>query len=186
MARVAVIGGGPAGLSTALFTAKNDLETIVFDVDETALHYAYLFNYLGIEEIDGDEFVARARDQVAGFGADLIEEEVTDVEAEASGEAFSVTTDDGIYTAEYVVFATGQSRTLAKELGCDLTDDGAIDVDRNGRTSVDGAYAAGWSTRKQKIQAAISVGDGAAVALDILSAEVEEGFHDFDTPEDAE
>jgi flavin-dependent dehydrogenase len=30
-----LVGGGPAGLSAALFTAKNDLDTVVFDTDET-------------------------------------------------------------------------------------------------------------------------------------------------------
>jgi thioredoxin reductase (NADPH) len=43
MPHVAVIGGGPAGLSTALFTAKNGLEMTVFDTDESWLHKAHLF-----------------------------------------------------------------------------------------------------------------------------------------------
>lgn len=52
---------GPAGLSAALFTAKNDLATILFDTDQTWLHSSYLFNYLGIESIDGDESLGVAR-----------------------------------------------------------------------------------------------------------------------------
>ncbi len=56
MSDVAVIGGGPAGLSAALFTAKNGLDTVVFDTDDTAMHAAHLFNYLGIKSIDGGEF----------------------------------------------------------------------------------------------------------------------------------
>lgn len=35
MVDVAIAGGGPAGLSAALFTAKNGLDTVVFDTDET-------------------------------------------------------------------------------------------------------------------------------------------------------
>ena len=59
-----------------------------------------------------------------------------------------------------------------------------VPVDRNGRTSVEGLYVVGWSTRTRKIQAIISAGDGAAAALDILSAEAGEDVHDFDVVED--
>ncbi|MFB6126325.1 MAG: FAD-dependent oxidoreductase [Halolamina sp.] len=184
MARIGVVGGGPAGLSAGLFLAKNGQEAVVYDTDDTAMQYAHLFNYLGIESMDGEAYVETAREQAADFGVERREAEVTSVQT--AGNGFTVATDDDEAMYDYVVFATGQSRTLAADLGCETTDSGEIDVDRDGRTSVDGAYAAGWATRKQQIQAVISAGDGAAAALDILSAEVEEGFHDFDTPSDAE
>ncbi|WP_332898868.1 NAD(P)/FAD-dependent oxidoreductase [Haladaptatus sp. CMSO5] len=184
MTDVTIIGGGPAGLSAALFTAKNGLETVVFDTDKTALHYAYLHNYLGIEEIDGDEFLRVGRAQVDAQGANRRDEEVTAVEQTDDG--FRLTTDRGEYDATYVVFATGESRDVATELGCDLNDDGTISVDSDNETSVENAYAAGWAARKDKIQAAISVGGGAAAALDILSKEQGKPFHDFDTPDDDE
>lgn len=184
MTDVAIIGGGPAGLSGALFTAKNDLETIVFDTDDTSLHYAHLFNYLGIPSIDGDEFLEVARDQVADHGAERRAEEVTSIETAADG--FVLTTAGGDYTATYIIFATGQSRELARELGCEMRENGTVAVDGDAATSLDGAYAAGWIARKDKVQAAISVGMGAAAALDILSEETGEPFHDFDTPDDAD
>ena len=48
MTKAIVIGDGPAGLSAALFLAKNGVETTVFGQDNTAMHYAELHNYLGI------------------------------------------------------------------------------------------------------------------------------------------
>lgn len=194
MTDVAVIGGGPAGLSAALFTAKNGLDTAVFDTDGTSLHYAWLYNYLGIKSIDGDEFLEIAREQVDEQGADRHQgEAVTGVERNGDGsddggggDGFVVTTDEDEYDATYVVFATGQSRDAAEELGCELDDDGTVAVDSDNQTSVENAYAAGWTARKDKIQAAISVGGGAAAGLDILSKEKGEAFHDFDTPEDAD
>jgi thioredoxin reductase (NADPH) len=183
MPDVAVIGGGPAGLSAALFTAKNDLDTVVFDTDKTALHYAHLFNYLGLVSADGEEFVETGREQLDNFGATRIEAAVESVSKDPDG--FTVRTEDGEErTARYLVLATGQQRALADDLGCERNDDGTVVADRNGRTSVEGVYAAGWIARKDKVQAAISVGDGAAAALDILSAEKGKPFHDFDTPED--
>ncbi|ELZ81544.1 FAD-dependent oxidoreductase [Haloferax larsenii] len=184
MARIVVIGGGPAGLSAALFTAKNGLDVDVFDTDETWLHHAYLFNYLGIEEKDGDEFLETAREQVSGFGATLHEAEVTAVEQ--SGDGFVVTADSDDYEADYVVLATGSSRDLAEELGCAFTDDDVVDVDVTMETSVDDVYATGAMVRTEEWQAIISAGDGAAAALNVLSKEKGEHFHDFDTPEDAE
>ena len=185
MTDVAVVGGGAAGLSAALFTAKNDLETVVFDTDGTWLHKAHLFNYLGIESEDGSAFVEDSREQVESFGADIHQgEEVTGVVAE--GDGFTVATDDGEYAADYVVLATGANRDLAEDLGCDFTDEDIVDVDVTMETSVADAYATGAMVRAEEWQAIISAGDGAAAALNILSKEKGEHFHDFDVPADAE
>ncbi|WP_336365049.1 NAD(P)/FAD-dependent oxidoreductase [Halalkalicoccus salilacus] len=182
MTDVAIIGGGPAGLSAGLFTAKNDLDTVVFDIDQTWMHKAHLFNYLGIRSISGSEFLAIARGQTRDRGVELHEEEVTSVETEDKG--FVVTTDDGEYDAQYVVFATGAKRGLAEELGCETTNEGTIDVGLDMETSIEDAYATGAMVRPEEWQAIISAGDGGAAALHILSKEKGEHFHDFDTPSD--
>jgi thioredoxin reductase len=184
MPDVVVVGGGPAGLSAALFAAKNGLETIVFDTDETWLHSAYLFNYLGIDEMDGSQFVHDAREQVRDFGARLhLDESVTDVERD--GDGFKVTTEDGEYRGTYVVLATGTDRDLAESLGCAFDANDTVEVDLDLETSVDDVYATGGMVRDQTWQAVISAGDGGAAALDVLSKEKGERFHDFDTPDAA-
>jgi len=185
MTDVAVVGGGPAGLSAALFTAKNDLDTVVFDTDGTWMHKAHLFNYLGIESEDGSAFVEDSREQVESFGADLRQGEEATAVAE-DGDGFTVTTDDGEYDADYVVLATGANRDLAEDLGCDFTDEDIVEVDVTMETSVADAYATGAMVRAEEWQAIISAGDGAAAALNILSKEKGEHFHDFDVPADAE
>jgi len=101
---VIVVEGDPAGLSAALFTAKNDLETVVFDTDETWLHKAHLFNYLGIESVDGTAFMEDSRSQVAEFGDDLRRTEVASVESTAEG--FVAATGDGDVEGRYLVLAT--------------------------------------------------------------------------------
>lgn len=53
-------------------------------------------------------------------------------------------------------------------------------------TSIDDAYATGAIPRSEEWQAIIAAGDGAAAALNILSKEKGERFHDFDTPDNAD
>lgn len=185
MPDVIVVGGGPAGLSAALFTAKNDLATSIFDTDQTWLHSAHLYNYLGIESIGGSEFLERAREQVDRFEVNWHRgEAVTAVETD--GDGFVVTAEDGEYEAEYVVLATGTDRDLAESLGCEFTDEGVVDVNVSMETSVDDAYATGAMVRPEEWQAVISAGDGAAAALSILTDERGDHFHDFDTPPESE
>jgi thioredoxin reductase len=184
MTSVLVVGGGPAGLSAALFVAKNGLDVTVFDTDETWMHKAHLFNYPGIGSIGGTEFMGVTRQQADDFGADRRQgEAVTDVED--GGDDFAVMTDDGEYEGSYLVLATGADRSLAEDLGCAMTDDGVVDVGVDMETSVADAYATGAMVRVEEWQAVIAAGDGAAAALNILSKEKGEHFHDFDVPADA-
>jgi thioredoxin reductase len=97
-----------------------------------------------------------------------------------------VSTEDGEYEAQYVVLATGANRDLAAELGCGFTDEDVVDVDVTMETTVEDAYATGAMVRAEEWQAIISAGDGAAAALNVLTKEKGEHFHDFDTPADAE
>ncbi|GAB3419963.1 NAD(P)/FAD-dependent oxidoreductase [Haloparvum alkalitolerans] len=185
MTNVLVVGGGPAGLSAGLFAAKNGLDVTLFDTDGTWMHKAHLFNYLGIGSVGGSEFLATARQQADDFGVDRKQgEEVTGV-ATADG-GFAVETDAGEYEADYLILATGANRDLAEELGCAFTDEDVVDVDVTMETSVADAYATGAMVRAEEWQAVISAGDGASAALNVLSKEKGEHYHDFDVPADAE
>lgn len=182
MATIAVIGDGPAGLSAALFLAKNDHDVTVYGQDDTAMHYAELHNYLGIEVIHGSDFQERARAQVASFGATFVDAQVTELARD--GDAFSVTTDGGDHaSADYLVLAAAKKGgKLAEQLG--LTVDGHVAVDTEHRTDLDRVYAVGRLARPDRSQAIISAGAGATAALDILSREAGEDVHDWDSPED--
>ena len=185
MSDLLIVGGGPAGLSAALFAQKNGLETTVFDTDGTWMHNAHLFNYLGVGSQNGSAFMETARTQVDSFGVDRKQgTEVTDAHQTDSG--FGVATEDETYEAPYLVLATGADRDLAASLGCEMTAEDVVDVDVTMETSIEDAYATGGMVRAEEWQAVISAGDGAAAALNILTKEEGEHFHDFDMPADAD
>lgn len=180
MSDVIIVGDGPGGLSAALFLAKNDMNVTVYGKDNTAMHWALLYNYLGIPKISGSDFQEIARQQVTDFGATLVDDLVTEIDKTAEG--FSIKTESGTTkSAKYVVLAEGKEMKLGKSMGLEA-DRMGFDVDRNGRTAVEGLYAVGRATKLKRSQAIISAGEGAAAALDILSTEAGKDMLDYDSP----
>jgi thioredoxin reductase (NADPH) len=107
---VAVVGGGPAGLSTALYTTRLGHDTVV--VDRGGGRAAMMLdthNVIGItEDVSGKEFLRTAREQVQSYGADFERGSVTSVERD--GGRFRVETDGGtVYGVDRLVLATGFS-----------------------------------------------------------------------------
>lgn len=183
MAAITIVGDGPAGLSAALFLAKNDHDVVVYGQDETAVHYAHLHNYLGAPDVVGSEFQQRARDQVRGHGADLVDARVSAIDRD--GDGFVVSTEDGAERASDHVIVAGAkpSRSLLEGLGAEIGD-GAPVVDEHYRTTVGGVYAVGRVARPHRSQAIISAGAGAVAALDIMSRLAGQDVTDWDTPDD--
>lgn len=182
MARIAIVGDGPAGLSAALFLAKNGHDAIVYGPDETPMHYARLHNYLGVEDDPGPAFQERARGQAARHGATLTDAEVAAVVPD--GDVLTVRLEDGD-TAEvdYVVLAAGKAgQSLARELGAQSDGEG-VAVDAEYRTTVDRVYAVGRLVRPGRSQAIISAGAGAVAALDVLARESGQDVTDWDNLE---
>lgn len=176
---VLIIGDGPGGLSAALFLAKNGKQVRVLGIDKTPMHKAMLYNYPGIPEITGSDWQARTRRQVESFGATI---DISDVKSVAkTDQGFVAVTSDGArHEGRFVILANG-SKGLVDGLGAARDADGGYDVDLySSRTSVDGAYLVGWLVRKDRCQAVIAAGDGAAAALDILSTLAGKDVHDFD------
>lgn len=181
MAKVIVVGDGPAGLSAALFLAKSGQQVEVFGRDGTGMNFAYLHNYLGLAEIAGTEFQARARAQVSRAGAQLHDAVVTEVWAAENMVAARLESGETV-EAGYLVLGEGKSPALARSLGLAADERGGLRVDAEGLSSHPRVYVIGRSTRPGRSQAIISAGEGARAALHILARELGQDFQDWDTP----
>jgi thioredoxin reductase len=78
---IVVIGGGPAGCSTAVFTARYGLETLVLDRGNSSIQQcAFIENYLGFPGgIDVETFYAMSQAHAERCGATVVDDMVTDL-----------------------------------------------------------------------------------------------------------
>jgi len=181
VARVIIVGDGPGGLSAAVFLARGGHQVDVFGLDQTAMRYAYLHNYLGVPGIAGTDFQKVARSQAAAAGAVQHEVEVVGVSAAGDGVAATLQSGEKV-PAEYLILSEGKNPVLARSLGLVEIGAGAIAVDAEGRSSHPRVYVIGRSARPGRSQAIISAGDGAKAALDILAREAGKDVQDWDRP----
>lgn len=104
-----IIGGGPAGLSAAIYASRGKLNTVVFERSKIGGQAAItddIENYPGsVEEATGPKIVKRMREQAESFGTCFVMEEVKKVEL--SEKIKKVITTKGCYEGKTVIIATG-------------------------------------------------------------------------------
>lgn len=113
---VIIIGGGPSGVSAALYTARGGLSVAVIHNGVSALHRAReIENFYGAGRVSGATLYETGLGQAAAVGARVISDQVTFVRSDEDG--FTVTTVGGEYFARRLVAATGADRARANIAG---------------------------------------------------------------------
>lgn len=114
---VVVIGASLAGLSAALYAARQNFDVLVIGMDlgGQATLATEVENYPGIPRISGLSLVDKIRSQVEKFGGQITYEEVVAIERVDSG--FKVKTNMFSYYAKTVVVAVGKSPRKLKVKG---------------------------------------------------------------------
>ncbi len=102
---VLVIGGGVAGLSAALYIARQNLKVVVVAADIGGqLSYASVIeNYPGFESSSGLSLVLKIQQQAQGFGAEIIIDEV--MLLEKRGDVFIAKTKKGLVIESIAIVA---------------------------------------------------------------------------------
>ena len=185
---VIVVGGGVAGLSAAVFTARHGLETLVVDAGESILRRnAHLENFPGFPAgVNARRLLDLLGEQAEAAGCERVKGTVVRVVEIDDGSGFIVKTDAGDrYPTEYVVAATKNELDYMADVdGVGIIDRGKafVDVDEYGRTGIEGLYAAGRIAEKAH-QTVVAAGHGAEVGLAILEDDDRPFYHDWVAPQ---
>lgn len=116
---VAVVGGGPAGLSAALTARVRNKSVVIFEhmgFSAKLQRAAEVPNYLGLPNLSGKELMERMAEHCLAAGPVLVKEKVTQI---FPGDVFTLLTPQDVYEAKTVILAIGVSpaELLAGEKG---------------------------------------------------------------------
>lgn len=106
---VAMIGAGPAALTAAIYTTREEIETVLYEkgvVGGLATTTDWIDNYPGYAEgIEGTRLADELKGQAERFGAKIEFGEVQKIERD--GDNIKLTTDSGEVLAKAALIATG-------------------------------------------------------------------------------
>ncbi|MGA9048691.1 MAG: thioredoxin-disulfide reductase [Dehalococcoidia bacterium] len=108
---VAIIGGGPAGLTAGLYASRYGLNTILIErglYGGQIVNAGYVENYPGFPEgVSGMELGRLMYEQASRFGLTSTVGEITGFKH--ASDKFEITMDDGLFTTMSVIIATGSN-----------------------------------------------------------------------------
>lgn len=116
MQDVIIIGGGTAGLTSALYLARAGKDVTVFEANTFGgqiVTSPKVENYPGIKSISGLDFAMGLLEQVEDLGVNFETDRIVNVEKLGDG-TFLLTGEEGSYSSRAVIVATGAK---CRELG---------------------------------------------------------------------
>ncbi len=109
---IAVIGGGPAGISAAVTAASKGRKVVLFEAhgfSPRLRSVEKVTDYMGVPDVSGSKLMDIFVEHLRLTDADVVEEKI--ISLKEIGEGFQLGTPNGTYEADAVVLATGISRS---------------------------------------------------------------------------
>ncbi len=109
---IIIIGGGPAGLTAAIYALRANKSVLVLEKGSFGGQITYspkVENIPGFVSVTGNEFAEKLVEQALELGAEI---EPTEVFSIKDGEVKTVVTEDGDFEAKAVIIATGAKHRL--------------------------------------------------------------------------
>lgn len=109
---IAVIGGGPAGISAAITAASKGRSVVIFEAhgfSPRLRSVEKITDYMGIPDLSGSELMDTFVAHLRKTDATIVEEKI--ISLKEIGEGFELGTPNNKYLADSVVLATGISRS---------------------------------------------------------------------------
>ncbi|MGY4884412.1 MAG: NAD(P)/FAD-dependent oxidoreductase [Nanobdellota archaeon] len=112
---ILIIGGGPAGLTAGLYSARNGLKTGIIskDIGGTVNSILRIENWPGFTG-SGPELIKKFYEHVEKYDIDFVLEEVSSIERDKSGKGFVVKTKKQELECKALIIATGTERKKLK------------------------------------------------------------------------
>ena len=112
---IAIVGGGPAGLTAAIYGARAGKTVLLLERESIGGQIVYsplVENYPALPHVSGADLAAKLYEQVEALGVEIASEEVVRAERQGDG-TFLLTTDYGSHVSRALILATGvQHRRL--------------------------------------------------------------------------
>lgn len=110
---VVIIGGGPAGLTAAIYTARANLKPIVAmgasNPGGQLIQTTDIENFPGVGKMEGFQLIENMKNQALEFGAELIQEDATNFDFSKQGGPFRLKIGKEDYITSSIIIATGAS-----------------------------------------------------------------------------
>ncbi len=109
---IIVIGGGPAGLTAAVYARRANKSVLVIEKGSFGGQITYspkVENIPGFAEVTGNEFAEKLVEQALGLDAEVECAEVLEIK---QGDVKTVVTDSGNFEAKTVIIATGAKHRM--------------------------------------------------------------------------